>query len=260
MLLLIDIGNSSVKFGVRKKLKGYASWHTPTDYVFTAGKIKKNLLSNLGILRIAPDKIKTVTICSVVPKATNKVKSCLKTVLTKAEVLVLGSDIKIPIKNRYKIKSQVGNDRLVNALALKQSYKLPALVVDFGTAITIDVVSKKGEYLGGVIAPGIDLSLEILHKRTAMLPVLKAQKPKSVVGRDSQESILSGIFYGYSFLVDGLIRALKKTTKSKQTVVATGGNLDIMKTLCKTIDHYDNYLTLKGIEIAFYNSKNKEKF
>lgn len=259
MVLLVDIGNSSITFGLRITEKRYSAWHVPTDYVYNRKKFEKKLLFNLRKLRIAPEKIKAIVICSVVPKALIEIKARLRKLLAGARIVVLGKDLKIPIKNRYKIKSQVGHDRLVNALAVKQKYRLPALVVDFGTAVTIDVISRKGEYLGGVIVPGLNLSLESLHQRTALLPLLKAQRPKEVIGRNTQESILSGIFYGYSFLVDGLIAALKKNRKAVQTVVATGGNLDIMKPLCKRIDYYDPFLTIKGLELAYYISKKKEK-
>lgn len=259
MLLLVDIGNSSTTFGVSNGRKKYFCWHCPTLTIKNKLDFKKNQIQNLKKGNIKPDKITEVIVCSVVPKLNIVIKNKYKEIFPNCRVFIIGRDFSIPIKNQYKSPEQVGHDRLVNALAVKSCYRLPAMVVDFGTAITIDVISKKGDYLGGVIVPGIKLSLDALYKNTALLPLLNARKPKAVLGKDTENSILSGIFYGYSFLVDGLIKELKKTLKTPPVIVATGGNLKIMKSLCREIDHYQPSLTLKGIEIAYNLAKNRAK-
>ena len=259
MLLLVDIGNSSTTFGIRNKKKEYFCWHCPTEMITRRVGFLKRQIKNLKKGKISPGEISEIVVCSVVPRLNMVLKKQYKGLFTNSRFFLVGKDIQVPIKNKYKIPNQVGNDRLVNALAVKCCYRLPALVVDFGTAITIDSISLKGDYLGGVIVPGINLSLKALYENTALLPLLNPRKPKAVLGRDTENSILSGIFYGYSFLVDGLIRKLKATSKQSPVVVATGGNLKIMKPLCKEIDYYLPNLTLKGIEIAYNIAINKAK-
>ncbi|MCG2712979.1 MAG: type III pantothenate kinase, partial [Candidatus Omnitrophica bacterium] len=246
MLLLVDIGNSSTTFGISNGKNEYFRWYIPTDIIGKKDSFQKSQIKNLKKGGINPQRVSAVVICSVVPKLNKIIKKHCQGIFTKSRFFLISKDIQIPIKNKYKRPEQVGHDRLVNALAVKSFYRLPVLVVDFGTAITIDVVSKKGEYLGGVIVPGINLSLKILYENTALLPLLNPRKPKAVLGKDTENSILSGIFYGYSFLVDGLIKKLKTTLSSAPLVVATGGNLKIMKPLCREVDHYQPNLTLIG--------------
>jgi len=259
MLLLVDIGNSSTTFGISNGKNEYFCWHSPTDIIGKKDSFQKTQFKNLKKGGINPDKVNAVIICSVVPKLNMLIKKHCKGIFKKSRFFLIGKDIQVPINNKYKRPKQVGNDRLVNALAVKSAYRLPALVVDFGTAITIDVISKRGDYLGGVIVPGINLSLKVLYENTALLPLLKTRKPKVVLGKDTENSILSGIFYGYSFLVDGLIKKLKTSLRGASVVVATGGNLKIMKPLCKEVDHYQPNLTLRGIEIAYNKAINKAK-
>lgn len=222
MLLLVDIGNSSTTFGISHGKKEYFRWYIPTDIIREKFSFQKALIKNLRKCGIDPKCVSEVVICSVVPKVNKSIKKHCKDIFVKSRFFMIGKDIQVPINNKYKRPEQVGQDRLVNALAVKSFYRLPVIVVDFGTAITIDVVSKKGDYLGGVIVPGINLSLKILYENTALLPLLNPRKPKTVLGKDTENSILSGIFYGYSFLVDGLIKKLKTTLSGAPVVVATG--------------------------------------
>ncbi len=259
MLLLVDIGNSSTTFGISNGKKKYFCWHCPTKTLEKKKSFQVSQIENLKRGKINQNKISAVIICSVVPKLNRIIKKNYKDMFLNGKVFFIGKDIQIPINNKYNCPLQVGNDRLMNALGVKFSYSLPAMVVDFGTAITIDIISKKGDYLGGVIVPGINLSLKALYENTALLPLLNPRKPKAILGKDTENSILSGIFYGYSFLVDGLIGKLKATFNAAPVVIATGGNLEIMKPLCKGIDHYSQNLTLKGIEIAYNLTINKAK-
>ncbi|MBU1042931.1 MAG: type III pantothenate kinase [Candidatus Omnitrophica bacterium] len=258
MNVYIDIGNTSTVFGFSKKKDNYAVLRIKTELIADLLVLKKELSAYLKKIKAKADKIDNFVICSVVPKAQAGLKKQLNKIFPKAKVLCIGKEVRIKIKNKYKIPEQVGLDRLVNALGVKENYSLPALVVDFGTAITIDLVSDKAEYLGGVIIPGINLSLFSLHHHTALLPKLSAKMPKALLGRDTDNSILSGVFNGYACLIDGLIDKFKQDFKLKFKqpikVIATGGHLYLMKKLCKNIDVYDSTLTLKGIESAFKSS------
>jgi type III pantothenate kinase len=263
MNVFIDIGNTSAVFGFSKKPDNYSVLRIQTKLICDLAVLEKEIGAYLKKIKAKDNSIENFIICSVVPKAQTGLVKQLNKIFPKTAIKRIGKDIPVLIVNKYKIPSQVGLDRLINALAVKSRYSVPALVVDFGTAITIDAVSSQAEYLGGVIVPGISLSLLSLHQHTALLPELSAKMPKSLLGQDTKNSILSGVFYGYACLVDGLIDKLKQEikfkSKNKIKVIATGGHLYLMKKLCKNIDVYDPHLTLKGIEKAYLDSREREK-
>jgi type III pantothenate kinase len=136
----------------------------------------------------------------------------------------------------------------VNAFAVLSLYKrAPVIIVDFGTAVTLDAISKQGAYVGGVIVPGVELSIENLTRRAALLPHIPLRKPKDVLGKSTVESMLSGIFYGYASLCDGIIEKLTRRLKARTFVIATGGHARLLSSYCKNIDAIDTALTLKGL-------------
>lgn len=169
-----------------------------------------------------------VLICSVVPKATTIAQRCVKKVF-KINAKIVGKDIKAPMVNKYGNPKQVGQDRLVCAYAAAELYGVPCVVVDLGTAITLDAISAKKEYLGGMIVPGIRLSAEALFEKTALLPKVTVKKPGAVIGKTTEQSILSGLFYGYGEMITGLVDLLAKQLGSKPKIVITGGYSDIMR-------------------------------
>jgi len=231
MILVADIGNTNIDFGVFKGKTLKKSWSIPTSRVFSK-------------LVLRYKNIENILICSVFPKATMALKAKFK-----RKALIVGKDLKVPIRNLYKNPKQVGQDRLVNAYGVRKIYGTPAIVVDFGTAITLDVVSENGSYLGGIISPGLGISLESLFKNCALLPKAKLSKPKSLIGKDTKNSILSGVVYGYGCLCEGIIIKLKKRFKKKPFVIATGGNADLMRKFCRQIDKVDKNLALKGLNL-----------
>ncbi len=241
-LLAVDIGNTSVHMALYKN-----SWkpflRIRTD-AFKNG-IPKELASKINR---SPDI--DVIIGSVVPGTTQKLKTYFKTAVT-GKVLVAGVDTKIPIANRYKNPKQVGMDRLLNALAGYSLYKKPLIIIDFGTAITFDVVSKKGEYLGGVIAPGIEISLDALFERTALLPQTKLKHPANRIGRDTVESIRIGCSYGIAGLCERLIQEITQQLGGRPTVIATGGYALFMKRYCPSIEAIYPNLTMDGLRLTF---------
>lgn len=198
--------------------------------------------------------IDEVIICSVSPKALTIVKACVKKVF-KVSPKIIGKDIIVPIKNKYDDPKQVGQDRLVCAYAAIELYGAPVVVVDLGTAITFDVISKRHEYLGGMIVPGIRLSAEALYNKTALLPKISIHKPKRLIGKTTEESILSGIFYGYGEMIKGIIDLLSKQFHQEPKIIVTGGFSDLMK-------HYvpeykcivEKELIFKGIALLIRNS------
>ncbi|MCP4649820.1 MAG: type III pantothenate kinase [PVC group bacterium] len=259
MLLVIDIGNTSITFGLKRNKKSFTVWRLPTKQICKPAIFKKFISEQSNKFRFKLSQIDHIVICSVVPSIDHILKKQLKKNFSSAKIAVLGKDINIPIKNKYTYPEQVGKDRLANALAAKQLYGLPAIIVDFGTAITVDVVSGKGEYLGGVITPGITISLNALYEKTDLLPLVNSKKPRQILGKTTSNSVRSGIFYGFGYLVDGIISALKKEISGAPVVLGTGGGLALVRPFCKKIDKYDAMLTLHGIEIAFNLSNLNEK-
>ncbi|MBU0549049.1 MAG: type III pantothenate kinase, partial [Candidatus Omnitrophica bacterium] len=236
MLLAIDIGNTNISFGVFRGRRIIKRFNIPKRE-YSMRRLKQLL---------GRSRLKGCIICSVVPKALRKLNSDLTKFLG-SRPFVLGREEKVPIKNLYKKPHEVGQDRLVNAYAGIIYYGAPLIIVDFGTAITFDVVSMRKEYIGGMIVPGLSVSLDALTRTAALLPKIKLEKPKGFIGKDTKSSMISGIIYGFAALVDDLTRRLKNKIGGKARVIATGGNACLVLGYCKTIDKTDKNLTLKGL-------------
>lgn len=245
-ILAVDIGNTSVTFGhfSKGRLIKTARMYTSGVYILAAAVGGAETL----LRRFPLGKIHEAVIASVVPQASRRFLGICRRLGLKASLI--GRDLTVPIKNKARYPRQVGVDRLVNALYAFHKYHRPAVVVDFGTAITFDVVSAKGEYLGGVIAPGIEISLEALYQETALLPRIRLAKPKRVIGRDTVESIRSGCAYGLGGLCDRILEEIVTSLHSKPLVIATGGYARFMKNYCRRFKRVDPVLTLKGIYLT----------
>lgn len=241
MLLAIDIGNTNISLGLFRNERLLSRYDIPTKQISYLPDFKKIFNKN---------KIDDVIICSVVPKSTIILKKELKKLLDKKPIII-GKDIIVPIKNLYRKPKQVGQDRLVNAYAGAKIYSTPLIVVDFGTAITFDVISKHKEYLGGMILPGLEISLDVLATRTALLPKIKLNKPKEFIGRDTRNSMLSGIVYGFAALTDNLAERIKNRIGKSAKVIGTGGNIQLIGKYCKSIYKIDRDLTLKGLNLIY---------
>ena len=246
MILGIDIGNTSISVAI---LKGKQVLHVNTIDV----NVKKNELHrqlDKYTKRYLKNRAKLVRgiICSVVPKKTRVVEQYVLQKF-KIPVHVIGRDVDVPIVNNYTDQKQVGQDRLVGAYAVKKIFGSPAIIVDFGTATTFDVVNRKGEYAGGIIVPGVRLSAESLFSKTALLPrVEHISAPKHLIGRNTQESILSGIFNGYGAMCTGLIEDIRREIKNNPQIILTGGYTQVMKRFIKVkISKIERHLVFKGI-------------
>lgn len=191
-------------------------------------------------------KLQQAIVCSVVPRVTPLVSRAVRS-LDCPVVNVVGRDVHVPLKNRYRYPEQVGQDRLVGAYAAWRTYKRNCIVADFGTAITIDVVTKRGEYLGGVIAPGLDISLDALATRTALLPKIELREPPELLGRDTANSMRAGLIYGAAALCDGLVAQLKAQYAPGAAVVATGGASPRIAKHARSIAYLRPHLVLEGL-------------
>lgn len=236
----MDAGNTSTNFGIFERSQIIKKFDIPTGNLrFSA--IKK---------RIGKIRINDAIISSVVPCANRILEKSMKILLRK-QPYILGRNLTVPIKNLYSKPEQVGQDRLVNAYAGLRLFGAPLVIVDFGTAITFDVVSKNNEYLGGLILPGLNISLEALNEKTALLPKVRLKSPKGLIGRDTQSSMLSGIVYGFSALTDGIIREIKNKIDKNILVIGTGGNISFISRYCTQFNRVDSDLTLKGLSFIY---------
>lgn len=245
MLLAIDIGNTNINLGIfkgRRLVKRAVIATKEKNYLLRLKKV------------CARHKIKDALVCSVVPQAQRRMADCLKRLLGR-KPYIIGKEIKVPIKNRYRVPAQVGQDRLVNAYAAAVFYGAPAVVVDSGTAVTFDVVSASGEYLGGLILPGLQLSLDALAEHTALLPKVRLAGPVEFIGRDTKNSILSGVVCGLAAAADELCGRIRDIIGARALVIGTGGGIGLIGRFCRKIGRYDKDLTLKGINLIWRERK-----
>lgn len=245
MLLAIDIGNTNTVFAVYARDKILASWRFQTLPGRTSDEYAAFLHEMFALAKISWASIKDVIVSSVVPDSDFQLdKFCVrhlkkKPVFVTSKIAGIAVDIDRP--------EEVGADRLVNAAAVKAFYKTPAIVIDFGTATTFDVVNAKGHYAGGIIAPGIHLSIEALHRAAAKLPKVSIKKTDKVIGKSTVTAIQSGIYWGYISLIEGLVAKISKEMKQKPFILATGGLAALFADNTDVIDTIDNELTLKGL-------------
>lgn len=242
MLLAIDIGNTNIVFGVFSGKKIVKQWRVSTP---------KTTLQGLPTIK----GIDQIIVASVVPSLDKPLaKLLIKKYGVKPRFVTAGNILGIKVKLRAK--RQIGADRVVDALAAYKLYGGSAIVVDFGTATTFDVISAKGEYLGGAIAPGILLARDALHAQTAKLPRIDLQAPRSVVGKNTTEAIRSGLVLGYVAMVEGLVARIKnesRFTNHEPRVIATGGLARLICKYTEVIDIIDENLTLKGLMLCQKN-------
>lgn len=248
MLLAIDIGNTNIVLGLYQDKKLITHWRLATQAERTAdeyGVILTQLVEHGGF---RCEQISAIAVSCVVPPMLTTTQELAARFFDR-EPLIVGPGIKTGMPILYENPKDVGADRIVNGIAAFDKYHDACIVVDFGTATTIDLISPKGEYVGGAIAPGLSISLEALVQRASKLPRIEIVKPKEVVGRNTVNSIQAGIFFGYVGLVDGLVKRIQKEQNVHVNVVATGGLAPLVASECATIHEVDEFLTLDGLRI-----------
>lgn len=245
-LLAIDIGNTNITIGIFKGKGLIGKTKISTNSYYKYIRQIKALIRNCGLTL---EDLPEIVISSVVPLALARLIVELRKMHPAIKTIIVGKDVKVPIRNMYKVKSEVGQDRLVNAYAAKMLYGTPAVIVDFGTAITFDVLSKRGDYLGGLILPGIELSLSSLYAKTALLPKVELKQSSSIIGKDTVNSMRGGILFGFGAMCDGLASKYKKVLGNSAKIIATGGNSRLMKRYTKSIRIVDEDLTLNGLRL-----------
>ncbi len=250
MLLVIDVGNTNVVLGLYDGARLVVHWRLATHKERTADEYAVTVLQLFSLAGVAPAAVEAAVISSVVPPLTPTFVSLCRRRFG-VSPLVVGPDVDTGIIVKYDNPSEVGADRIVNAVAAHARYGTSAIVVDFGTATTFDCVTAAGEYLGGAIAPGITISAEALVQRTSKLPRIEIARPlrESVIGRTTAASMQAGIFYGYVGLVDELVTRMARELGGAPAVVATGGLAGLIAPETKTIKDVDELLTLDGLRL-----------
>ena len=232
---VVDISNSFTKFALSNEVEILNVFRHPTP------KISKKWIRKTFLKKNYP-----IVLCSVVPKKTTLFKKNIEAPLH----LLTGKTAK-GITIDYPKPEQIGADRIANAIAAYHLYGGPAVVIDFGTAVTFDVVTQQGAYAGGIIAPGLNVMTHYLHEKTALLPLIDIQKPKQIIGKSTREAMLSGAVYGYQGLVKEILLRVKKELKGNPKVIATGGQATIVTNGIPQINKVDPHLTLQGLRLFY---------
>ena len=248
MLLVIDVGNSQTVFGLYDGSRLCHHWRLQTNRERTAdeyGVLVGHLLRGVAGLQISG-----VTVSSVVPPLSTVIEDWCRRYLGRKPLLV-GPGVRTGMPILYDHPAELGSDRLVNAVAAYERTRAATIVVDFGTATKVDYVSAKGEYVGGVIAPGLGIASDALVERAARLYRVELVKPPQVVGRNTAHAIQSGLIYGFVALVDGLIARLQRETHTRARAIATGGFASLLGPESERIDEVDEFLTLDGLRLIY---------
>lgn len=253
MILCADIGNTNIVIGLFNRKKLILRFEIPTFLINNKKKLALILKKKLN-----KKNLNEAIICSVVPRATRIFRSILSKIFC-LKCVELGREIEAPIKNRYLTPRRVGQDRLANAVAAVRLYGKPLIIVDFGTCITFDCISVKGEYLGGLIMPGIEMTLNALYKKTALLPKLKMSHPKALIGRNTTESIRSGVYHGFWGGCEFVIKEIKRRLGKKTLVIGTGGYARLFKAKIKSINTFNLNLTLQGLHLIYKEKTRKQE-
>lgn len=251
MLLAIDVGNTNTVLGLYDDKKLIQHWRVKTDSSSTADEL---ILTFNGLLKDQP-QVTGISLCSTVPSVLREMRWMLERYFPNTKTVIIEPGTKTGVPIITDNPKEVGADRIANSLAVFERHGGPSVVVDFGTSTNFDVVSEKGEFLGGALAPGIEISLDALASKAAQLRKVEFVKPRSVVGKNTVEALQSGALYGFAGQVDGILQRIIAEIGPVKAVVATGGLASLVVEESSTITHHEPDLTLEGLRLVFEKNK-----
>ena len=250
MLLAIDLGNTQTHIGMFRGEELLENWRLATVRETTGDELATLLVSLLELRGLKLDDVDAVTLSSVVPALTPEYERLAERYLPGA-LTVVGPGMRTGMAIRTERPQELGTDRLCNAVAAYEKCAGACVVADFGTTINFDAVSAEGELLGAAIAPGVDISLEALHQRTAKLPKVDLSAPEAAIGRDTVAAVRAGVVYGFAGSVDGIVSRIREELGDEATAIATGGLASAITPFCDEIDEVDDLLTLTGLRLIW---------
>ncbi len=256
MILVLDAGNTETSLGLFESEVLLKRWNVSTSLKRTSDEWAVLIKMLFEGENYSVSELSGIVVSSVVPPLDFHLRNAFLKHF-KIDPLFVGPGVKTGLNILYENPLEVGADRVVNAVAAIKFYRLPCMVIDFGTATTFDIIDNSGNYLGGLICPGLNISAEALFTKTAKLPKVEIGKPKKVIGKTTVSSIQSGLYYGYISMVEGIVKRIKGEVGDFASIIATGGISSILAHECPFIDDVDEDLTLKGLYIIY--EKNRER-
>jgi type III pantothenate kinase len=250
VLLAIDVGNTQTHVGMFREDEFLEHWRFATSRFATADTLATTLAGLLDLRDLRLRDVNAAMVSAVVPTLAHEYEQVIRRYFGNRGLLV-GPEIKSGMPIRIDRPQELGADRLVNAIAAYDRVGGACIAVDFGTAINYDVVSAAGEYLGGVISPGVEISLEALSARAARLPRVEIEKPDHVIGKGTQEAIQAGVVYGFAGQVDAILGRIREELAEEATAIATGGFAAAIVPFCEQVDEVDDRLTLQGLKLIW---------
>ncbi len=255
MLLAIDVGNTNCVFAVFEDDLVRGEWRMATLSSRTADEYAVLLLQFFAVSGLKKEDITAAILSTVVPETQFPILRLCERNFGIRPLIVGDAAVDLGIEVKLEKPEEVGADRLVNAVEAWRRYGVPLIVVDFGTATTFDVVGEHGAYFGGVIAPGVNLSLDALHAAAAKLPRIRVRRPGKVIGTSTVSAMESGVYFGYISLVDGIVRRINKEFGRDMKVIATGGLASLYAEGCETIDETAEDITIRGLHTIYHRNR-----
>jgi type III pantothenate kinase len=249
VLLAVDVGNTQTVFGLFDGEPLTDHWRVATEAHRTGDELGALVTRFLDL-----DRVDGICLSSTVPQLVREYE-IFAARYAKAELLVLGPGVRTGIPIRYDDPREVGPDRIANAVAAKERHGAPCVVIDFGTSTNFDIVSPEGEYVGGVLSPGVEISMEALFRRAARLVKVDFAAPEAVIGKTTAAGLQSGLVYGFAGLVDGIVERIRGELGAEAPGIATGGLADLIAPHTRTIDRVDPWLTLEGLRLVWERNR-----